>query len=60
MKQGAQRAKPQFFGFVSLQIASESGSSGSFFEEAILGCPLAQLRPKQLPMLLGKLCQTDP
>jgi hypothetical protein len=49
-QRGAEQAKPQF----------KSGYSGCFPSEAVLGCRLAQLRPKQLPKLLGKLCQTDP
>jgi hypothetical protein len=35
------------------QIALESGYSGCFPSEAVLGCRLAQLRPKQLLKLLG-------
>jgi hypothetical protein len=42
------------------QTALESRFSGRFPDEAVLGSPLAQLRSKQLPKLLGKLCQTDP
>jgi hypothetical protein len=42
------------------QTALESRFSDRFPDEAVLGSPLAQLRSKQLPKLLGKLCQTDP
>jgi hypothetical protein len=35
-------------------------SSGRLRGEDVLAHPLAQLRPKQLPKLLEKLCQTDP
>lgn len=40
------------------QIALVSRYSGSFSTKAVLGWPLAQFHPKQLPKLLKKLCQT--